>query len=218
MSTLLVIGAGPRLGRAIARRFGREGYDVALISEDEASVAALGTTLQDEGIAVGWTVADVRDDAALRAAVTRFAEYTGGIDVVQHNVSIWRDATVLDLSADQLLDDVRAGAACLLTVAQAVAPGMRASGGGTILATGSAAADTPSAGAPTLGVQKAALRALVQAMALDLGPQGIHCATITINGLLGTPGFEPGRIADAFYAVATEPADAWRTVVPYPPG
>ena len=218
MSTLLILGAGPRLGGAIARRFGRDGYDVALISEDEASVAALGESLQAEGITAGWAVADVRDDAALRAAVTRFAEYTGGIDVALHNVSIWREATALDLTPDQLLEDVRAGAGCLLTVAQALAPAMIAAGGGTILATGSAAADLPSPGAPTLGVQKAALRALVQAMALDLGPQGIHCATVTINGLLGTPGFEPERIAEVFYGLAHEPRAAWRTVVPYPPG
>src|SRR5262249_257968 len=98
VSTLLIVGAGPRLGGAIARRFGREGYDMALISSHEASVAALGAGLRDEGITAGWTVTDVRDDAALRAAVTRFAEYTGGIDVVQHNVSTWRDTTVLDLT------------------------------------------------------------------------------------------------------------------------
>jgi NAD(P)-dependent dehydrogenase (short-subunit alcohol dehydrogenase family) len=218
MSTLLIVGAGPRLGGAIGRRFGRDGYDVALVSETEAGVTALGEALQAEGITAGWTVADVRDDAALRAAVTRLAEHAGGIDVALHNVSIFRAATTLELTPEQLLDDVRAGAACLLTVAQAVAPGMVAAGGGTIIATGSAAADSPSPGAPTLGVQKAALRALIQAMALDLGPQGIHCATITINGLLGTPGFEPERIADAFYSVATEPQEAWRTVVPYPPG
>ena len=216
---LLIVGAGPRLGGAIARRFGRDGYSIALVSEDEPSVTALGQALQDEGIVTDWAVADVRDDAALRAAVRRLAETTGDIEVVLHNVSLWREATVLDLTPDQLLDDVRAGAACLLGIAQAAVPGMLAAGGGTILATGSAAADTPSPGAPTLGVQKAALRALVQAMALDLGPQGIHCATVTINGLIGSSEvFDPGRIAEVFYAVAHERRDAWRTVVPYPPG
>jgi short-subunit dehydrogenase len=133
-----------------------------------------------------------------------------------HNVSLWRETSVLDLTPDQLLEDVRAGAACLLTIAQAVAPGMIAAGGGTIIATGSAAADAPSPGAPTLGVQKAALRSLIQAMALDLGPQAIHCATITINGLLGSsPAFEPDRIAEVYAEVAAEPREAWRTVVPY---
>lgn len=215
MSTLLVVGAGPRLGGAIARRFGAEGYDVALLSDNEAAVTALGAALQDEGITAGWAVADTRDDEAVKAAIGRFAEHTGGIDVVVHNVSVWRDASVLDLTTAQVLDDVHAGAASLFTIAQTVTPLMVAAGGGTILATGSAAADAPSPGAPTLGVQKAALRAVIRALALELGPQGVHCATVTINGVLGTPGFDPGAIADLYYEIATEPRDEWRTVVPY---
>ena len=215
MTTLLIVGAGPRLGGAIARRFGAAGYDVALLSDDEESVAALGTALRDEGITAGWAVADTRDDAGVRAAIGRFAAHTGGIDVALHNVSVWRDASVLELTTEQLLDDVHAGAGSLFTIAQAVAPAMIAAGGGTILATGSAAAEAPSAGAPTLGVQKAALRAVIRALALELGPQGVHCATVTINGVLGTPGFEPSAIADLYYELATEPRDAWRTVVPY---
>ena len=215
MSTLLIVGAGPRLGGAIARRFGSAGYDVALLSDDETSVTELGTALQNEGITTGWAVADTRDDDAVRAAISRFAEHTGGIDVALHNVSVWRDASVLDLTTAQVLDDVHAGAASLFTIAQAVAPAMIAAGGGTILATGSAAADAPSPGAPTLGVQKAALRAVIRALALEFGPQGVHCATVTINGVLGTPGFEPTAIAELFYAVATEARDEWRTVIPY---
>lgn len=215
MSTLLIVGAGPRLGGAIARRFGAAGYDVALLSDDEPSVAALGTALQGEGITAGWAVADTHDDAAVRAAIGRFADHTGGIDVVVHNVSVWRDASVLDLGTDQVLADVHAGAASLFTIAQAVAPMMIAAGGGTILATGSAAADAPSPGAPTLGVQKAALRAVIRALALELGQRGVHCATVTINGVLGTPGFDPATIAELYYEIATEPRDEWRTVVPY---
>lgn len=216
MRTLLIVGAGPRLGGAIARRFGADGYDVALLSDNEAAVAALAESLQREGITTGWAVADVRDDVSVRAAVERFAAHTGGIDVAVHNVSVWRDASVLELSPQDLLADLHAGAAGLLTIAQAVVPGMLAADGGTIIATGSAAADTPSPGAPTLGVQKAALRAVIQAMALELGPRGIHCATITINGVLGSgPGFDPARIADVYAELAAEPRDAWRTVVPY---
>jgi NAD(P)-dependent dehydrogenase (short-subunit alcohol dehydrogenase family) len=215
VSTLLVVGAGPRLGGAIARRFGAAGYDVALLSDDEASVTGLGETLQGEGVTTGWAVADTRDDAAVQAAIGRFAEHTGGIDVVVHNVSVWRDASVLDLTTEQVLEDVHAGAASLFPIAQAVAPAMIAAGGGTILATGSAAADAPSPGAPTLALQKAALRAAVRVLALELGPQGVHCATVTINGVLGTPGFDPSSIADLYYEIAGEPPESWRTVVPY---
>ena len=56
---------------------------------------------------------------------------------------------------------------------------------------------------------------MIRALALELGPQGVHCATVTINGVLGTPGFEPSAIADLYYEIAVEPRDAWRTVVPY---
>ena len=216
MSTVLIVGAGPRLGGAIARCFGRAGYDIALISEDEASVTALGTALQAEGFTTGWSVANVVDDAGLRAAVTRFADYTDGIDVAIHNVSVWHEANGLELTPEQLLADVHAGAASLLTIAQACAPSMIAAGRGTIIATGSAAADTPSKGAPSLGVQKGALRALVQGIAPDFAAQGIHCATITINGTLGSsPAFDPARIAETYLAIANEPRDQWRTVVPY---
>lgn len=213
MPTLLVVGAGPRLGGAIARRFARDGFDVALLSEDEASVTALGEALQGEGITTGWAVGNVSDEDALRGAIDRFGAHTGSLDVVVHNVSVWREVSTRELTPEQLLADVHAGAASLLTIAQAAVPFMPS--GGTILATGSAAADSPSPGAPTLGVQKASLRALVQAMAPDYAERGIHCATVTINGLLGTPGFEPDRIADLYAEVAAEPREAWRTVVPY---
>src|SRR4051812_2325632 len=215
MPTLLIVGAGPRLGGAIARRFGAAGFDVALLSDDEQSVTALGTALQGDGITTGWAVADTRDDDAVRAAIGRFAEHTGGIDVALHNVSVWREASVLELTTEQVLSDVHAGAVSLFTIAQAVAPVMIAAGGGTILATGSAAADDPGPDAPTLGLQKAALRSAIRALALELGPQGVHCATVTINGVLGAPGFDPASIADLYYELSTESPDAWRTVVPF---
>ena len=125
MPTLLIVGAGPRLGGAIARRFGAAGYDVALLSDDEESVAALGTALQDEGITAGWAIADTHDDEAVRAAIGRFAAHTGGIDVALHNVSVWRDASVLELTTEQVLDDVHAGAGSIFTIAQAVVPAPR---------------------------------------------------------------------------------------------
>ena len=214
--TVLIVGAGPRLGGAIARRFGAEGYDVALLSNEEASVAALGESLQRAGVTTGWAVADIADDDALRAAIERFEEHTGRIDVAVHNVSVWRDVPALELSTADFLADVHAGAASLLTIAQAVAPGMVERGAGTIIATGSVAADSPPSAAPTLGAQKAALRSVTQSLALELGPQGVQCAFVQINGNLGAPGFDPDAIAERYVRVVNQPSDQWRPVVQYP--
>lgn len=218
MSTALIVGAGPRLGAALARRFGRDGYDIALVARSAPTLETLSAELRTEGINTAWATADIADPGELGSEITRLAE-RGPITVAVHNVSVWRDATVLELAPEQLLADLSAGAASLLTIARAVAPGMRRAGRGTILATGSGAADSPSPGAPTLGVQKAALRSLVQAMARDLAPRGIHCATVTIRGVLGEgAAFDPARIADVYAELVAEssgPSERWRTVVAY---
>jgi NADP-dependent 3-hydroxy acid dehydrogenase YdfG len=215
---LLIIGAGPRLGEAVARRFGRDGYDVALIARDEQRLADLGGQLKADGITAGWTTADIGDAAELSAAIGRFVDYTGRVDVLLHNVSVWRDASTLELAPADLLADLSIGAASLLTAAQAVVPSMRAAGRGTILATGSGVADRPSPGRASLGTQKAALRALVQALDADLRPEHIHCATVTVRGPIkdGTD-LAPERIADVFAELAAETSpDTWRTVVDLP--
>lgn len=135
--TIVVLGAGPRLGASVARRFARAGYDVGLLGRREAPLAELGRALQAEGVTVGWAVADVSDPPALTAAIGRFASHTGRVDVLHHNVSVQRDATASRTSADDLLADLACGAASLLTAVRAVLPWMLDAGRGTVLATGS---------------------------------------------------------------------------------
>jgi short-subunit dehydrogenase len=214
---LLIVGAGPRLGEAVARRFGRDGYDVGLVARDETRLAELAARLKDAGITTGWAAADIADAAALSAAIGRLADHAGGVDVLLHNASAWRAATTLETTSDELLADLAVGTVSLLTAAQAVVPAMRAAGSGTILATGSGAADAASPEAASLGAQKAALRALVRALDADLRGDGIHCATVTVRGLIreGTR-FAPARIADLYAELVAEtagPPEVWRTVV-----
>lgn len=57
-TTLAIIGAGPGLGLAAARRFGAEGFNVALISRTQEHVDALATELADAGITARGYAAD----------------------------------------------------------------------------------------------------------------------------------------------------------------
>ncbi len=50
MTTIAIVGAGAGLGAAVARRFGAEGFAVALISRSQERVDELARTLADEGI------------------------------------------------------------------------------------------------------------------------------------------------------------------------
>lgn len=217
---ILIVGGGPRLGEAVARRFGRDGYDVGLIARDEQRLAGMAKRLDADGIATSWRSADVADSDALAAAVGSLVELAGRVDVALHNLSAWRAAAALDLASGDLLADLSVGAASLLTLAQAVVPAMRAAGRGTVLATGSGAADHPSPGAASLGPQKAALRVLIRSLAAELRPDGIHAATVAVRGAIaeGTP-LAPDRIADVFAELVAEtggPPARWRTVVDLP--
>jgi NAD(P)-dependent dehydrogenase (short-subunit alcohol dehydrogenase family) len=212
---IVVVGAGPGMGASVARRFGREGYDVALVARSEERLTALGEALQAEGITTGWTAVDITDAAAFAAAVSRFGGHAGHLDVLHFNPSAFTHKTPLDLSPDELLEDVRLGVAPLLTLVQAARPFLRA--GARVVATGSMAADRPWNEAASLGVQKAALRNLVRSIDTTLKPDGVRATSLTVRGTLerGTA-FDPDRVADALHGAVTQPEETWRTELAYP--
>jgi NAD(P)-dependent dehydrogenase (short-subunit alcohol dehydrogenase family) len=211
---VLVVGAGPGVSGSVARRFAREGYDVALAGLDEEALAELATELGELGVDVGYTAVDITDEEALRAAVKRFGDHTGRIDVLHFNPSRYRERDPLSLTPDELADDVRLGVGALLTAVQAARPYL--SSGGRITATGSMAADVPSAAAASLGVQKAGLRNLVRSLDATTRADGIRAVSVTVRGVLAKEGpFTPEKVGDAIYAAATQDERSWQTEVPY---
>ncbi len=211
-----MVGAGPGLGLAAARAFARDGYDVALVGRSADTLERLaGEVEQAAPVDVGWAPVDVADPDALTAALQRFVAHTGRLDVLHHNVSVYRSGGVEDVTAEQLLADVAVGTASLLSAVRAVLPAL-ADARGSVLVTGSGAADRPDAGALTLGVQKAGVRALLQALAPGLRERGVHAATLTVHGVLreGTA-FDPARVAERLVGLAARRHDdpaTWQPV------
>ena len=211
---VVVVGAGPGVSGSVARRFAEEGYDVALLGQDQEVIDALVPDLEARGATVGHAVADVTDEQAARDAVRRFGEHTGRIDVLHFNPSAWREADPLALTVAELLEDVALGVGALLTVVQAARPYLSA--GARISVTGSMAADEPSSGAASLGVQKAGVRNLVHSLDQALAPDGIRAVSVTVRGALSREGaFTPDRVADAIWSAVVRDEDAWTSEVPY---
>jgi NAD(P)-dependent dehydrogenase (short-subunit alcohol dehydrogenase family) len=78
------------------------------------------------------------------------------------------------------------------------------------------AADQPSAGAASLGVQKAGLRNLVHSLDATLAPDGIRAVSVTVWGALSDEGpFTPERVGAAIRAAAAQDEGEWRSEVPY---
>lgn len=218
---VLIVGAGPRLGAAIARAVAGDSRPVGLIGRSAERAAELAQSLRAEGLDAHGDGADVADPTALTAAIERLADRVGPFGVAVHNVSVWREAGAGSLTAADLLADVAAGTASFVTLTNAVMPAMTAMGGGTVIATGSGAADHPTPGAPSLAVQKAGLRMLALAFAAELAPSGVHVATVTISEGLDSPGFAVADIAGVYRELVVEtsgPRTGWRTEVRFAGG
>ena len=217
MSHLLIVGAGPGISAATARRFAADGYAVGLVARREGALADLQAELAADGVLVGRAAADAGDPASLTAAVELFVDTFGPVDVLLYNVSAGRQVGVEDLAPEDLLADLAAGAVGLQTAVRAVLPGMRERGSGTVLVTGGGSADRPIPSMATLGVQKAALRALAEVQARGLASEGIHVATATVRGLVGDEKqIPPDRVAALYADLVAEtagPRETWRTVV-----
>jgi NAD(P)-dependent dehydrogenase (short-subunit alcohol dehydrogenase family) len=99
-------------------------------------------------------------------------------------------------------------------------------GRGTLLFTGATASLRGAAGFSAFAGGKAALRALAQSMARELGPKGLHVAHVVIDGMIDTAFtrehfaqrveevgpdgiLNPDHIADAYWWLHEQPRDAW---------
>lgn len=214
MSTLVVVGAGAGVSGSVARRFARDGYDVALLGVDEAQLALLAAELREAGRTVGTAVVDVSEAAACRSAVAAAGEALGGIDVLHFNPSAFREKDPLELSVDELLADIALGVGALLSAVQGARPYLRP--GARVTATGSMAADEPWHRAASLGVQKAGMRNLVRSIDATLRDAGVRAVSVTVHGALSREGdFTPDKVAEAIHAAAHQDEDGWRTEVAY---
>ncbi len=135
MPTLAIVGAGPGLGAAVARRFGREGYSVALISRDQAKLDGLAQDLSAEGITARGFAADVLEPAQLTAALTSAASELGAITVMQYSPLPFRSflRPVLETPPELAQEALQFSLFGLMHAAGAVLPAMRAAGNGSIV-------------------------------------------------------------------------------------
>lgn len=211
---IVVVAAGPGVSGSVARLFAADGCRVGLVGHDEPALQDLARSISDDDDRVQSVVADVTDVAGLTAAVTRLGDAFGRIDVLHFNPSAWRGKNPLELGVDELLADVAVGVGALLTSVQAARPFMGP--GGRITVTGSMAADEPSSGAASLGVQKAGVRNLVQSIDAHLRPEGIRAVSVTVRGVLSREGaFTPDRVAEAIQEAARQAEETWQVEVPY---
>jgi NAD(P)-dependent dehydrogenase (short-subunit alcohol dehydrogenase family) len=209
----LVAGVGPGVGIAVAFRFAREGFTVAMFARRQDALDGYVREIAAAGaIAHGFAV-DVADARAIRRTCKAVSTQLGDPEVMVYNAAAWRAGPAFSGPEDGFAGDLALGVVGAYECARAVHPAMRAAGRGSLLFTGGGLALAPQAGAGVAGLTaaKSALRGFVYALAEELRPEGIHVATVTIAGAVA-PGtrFAPERIAEHYVALHRERPSEWR--------
>lgn len=187
MTTIAIFGAGPGLGMAVARRFGREGFRVGLVSRDRSHLDGMAAELAAEGIAAAGFPADLSHPEAALAAADAIEARFGPVDVLEYS------PTPGDGSPRALPSQIDAAVVAPLlgkylytpaALVQRVLPGMRERGNGALLFALGASARYPMPRLASGGMIGAALRSYAHALHAELVPQGVYAGTLLIGALI----------------------------------
>lgn len=213
-----MVGVGPGLGAAIARRFAREGFRVAIIARTSDFITSLADELSSAGERALAVVADASEPEQLSTALAKVRAELGPINVLVHNASASSGAGLLETSPDQFEETWRIATLGAFVCAREVVPDMLAAGSGTIIFTG-ATSSVRGGGWLAFSSAKFALRGLAQSLARELWPRGIHVAHVIIDGLIGQPNaaaedsaepmLDPDRIAAVYHQLVEQDRSAW---------
>ncbi|MDE2464863.1 MAG: SDR family NAD(P)-dependent oxidoreductase [Alphaproteobacteria bacterium] len=229
-ASVAVIGAGDYIGSAIARRFAREGYLVFAGRRTASRLVALQSAIVAEGGRCEARGIDARQEDEVCAFLEE-AERAAPLAACIFNVGGNVRFPITETSERVFRKVWEMGCYAGFLSGREAAKRMRPRGAGSIFFTGATASLRGGSGYAAFAAAKFGLRGLAQAMARELGPEGIHVAHLVIDAGVDTAfvrerirasggedalaGLQPDQlmrpesIAEVYWQLHTQPRDAW---------
>jgi short-subunit dehydrogenase len=222
----LIVGAGDSTGGAIAKRFAQGGYIACVTRRDEAKLQPLVDAIRAAGGQAQGFASDARKEEEVAALVERIENEVGPIEVMVFNIGANVRSSILEETARKYFKIWEMACFSGFLSGREVAKRMAQRKRGTIIYTGATASLRGSANFAAFAGAKAALRALAQSMARELGPLNIHVAHVVVDGAIDTEFIRenfperyalkdqegilsPEHIADNYWWLHQQPRDAW---------
>lgn len=178
--SVFVTGGGSGIGAAIVRAFAAQGARVAFIDVAEAASRALVESIRAAGLPAPWfEPCDVRDIAALQGAMARAAQALGDFSVLVNNVASDDRHRMEDVTPEYWEQRMAINQRPAFFAIQAVVPGMKKLGGGSIVNLGSTGWQGKDPAYPCYAIAKSSVNGLTRGMAAGLGPHRIRINTVT---------------------------------------
>jgi gluconate 5-dehydrogenase len=178
----IVTGSSRGLGYAIAHALGTAGATVAINSRNADKVDEACVALAADGINAVPLAFDVADGVNAVAAINRFHNEQGGLDIFVHNAGNGVRKAFLEQSKEEWLSVIDTHLIAAFELGQAAGKLMAAAGKGRIIFTTSIMGSVSRASVSSYCTAKGGMNALTRSMATELGPLGI-----TVNGI--APGY-----------------------------
>jgi NAD(P)-dependent dehydrogenase (short-subunit alcohol dehydrogenase family) len=172
---VLVTGGASGIGAEEVTQFARQGAKVAFLDIADADAHQLIETLHREGLPPPlYLHCDLTDIAALRTAIAEAGRRLGAITVLVNNAANDQRHNYEDVTVEFWDERMATNLRHQFFAIQAVAPLMRAAGGGSIINFGSISWHTSAGDMPAYTTAKAGVEGLTKGMARDLGGNGIR--------------------------------------------
>jgi NADP-dependent 3-hydroxy acid dehydrogenase YdfG len=212
--TILIAGYGPGISEAVARKFGAEGFRVALVARNRDRVTEGAAALEKDGVTAKGFACDVSDPAAVTALVADVKRLLGPLTVIHWNVYTAAAGDLTSAAPTDVRIPFDAGVTGLVAATQAALPDMRGQEGAAILVTGGGFAfydekvDAMAVQFNAMGiaVTKAAQHKLVGLLHAKLAGDGIFVGEVVVLGVVKGTAFDRGQgtlsasdVADRFW-------------------
>jgi NAD(P)-dependent dehydrogenase (short-subunit alcohol dehydrogenase family) len=228
----LPVGIRWGVGGAIAQKFAREGFLVALTTRKTANAAALQEAITAQGGQSMIVELDLVSKASIQAAFARVREQAGEPDIVVYNAGYLEgrdlpaDKELLEYVPDEIFDTAM-DIACRgpFLVAKEVLPPMRRRGSGSFFFSNNSHSlrGRKRLTGQSLYYPRVLMRTLAQVLTEEYSEFGVHVANVVIDGLIDSPGthalprarqrpeivINPVKIAEAFYYLHTQDRSCW---------
>ncbi|MCM3020244.1 SDR family oxidoreductase [Priestia megaterium] len=206
MKNIVIVGAGPGLGMSIAKKFGKNGFRVALIARNEEKLKQLVIELEQLGIEAASFKADILNKDQISLAFATIKEKYGFIDVVEYSPtpSIDTVTNVLDVTEENALYQFQFNVLGAISSIREVLPDMLDKQSGALLFTTGGAAVNPVPMMGNVGIAVSGLRNYIFNLNSELKDKGIYAGHISIGIWMQPNSGVQDKIADIWYDMYTK--------------
>lgn len=219
MKTIAIIGAGKGLGLSLAKRFGKEDFQVSLVARNAAKLQEMVDELKVAGIQASYFIADIYNKEQIEQAITGIKEKYGHIDVLEFSPTpgSFPPTSVLELTAENARDLFEGYVGSAINVVNAVLPDMLSKKEGALLFTTGLSALYPVPMMGNIGIAMSGMRNYIANLHTELSPKGIFVGHRSLGLFMKEPGIgtfdDPDVIANMWYQAYSE-KNVWEEEYP----